>query len=205
MAQLRGLHRFGELPIEVVRIAMAVDVQKQSLFYGIRGWGERASSWQIDIGEFAGLTDEQEVWGDLADLITTTYDGIPISLVLIDSGFRANKPDQGSDNVVYEFCRRFSRIARPTKGYDVLQAPVMKGKAKLTIPGRHGTATLELIRLDTDFWKSRLHDRLSWPSGQPGGFTLAADATDLYCKSLVSEVRKVLPSGKPAVDSDRAL
>ena len=49
----------------------------------------------------------------------------------------------------------------------------------------------------TDFWKTRLHERLAWPHDQPGGFHLSADATDDYCKELVSEVRVIAPSGKP--------
>ena len=53
------------------------------------------------------------------------------------------------------------------------------------------------MRLDTDFWKQRLHERLSWPEEQAGGFLLASDATDDYCKQLVSEVRKTSPSGAP--------
>ena len=44
---------------------------------------------------------------------------------------------------------------------------------------------------------ARLHERLSWPEEQAGGFLLASDATDDYCKQLVSEVRKTTPSGAP--------
>jgi phage terminase large subunit GpA-like protein len=197
IARRRQPHRFGEVPLEVIKLSAAVDVQSNGFFYSIRGWGARASSWQIESGELAGFTNEPEVWGDLANVLTDTYGGLPIALALIDSGFRPNKPNEGPTNVVYDFCRRFRRFVKPTKGFDTLSAPCMRGKAKVTVPGSKIPVTLELVRLDSDFWKSRLLERLSWPEDQPGGFMLAADATDDYCQQLVSEVRKLTPSGKP--------
>lgn len=197
VASRRHLHRFGEVPVNAMKLSAAVDVQKNGLFYSIRGWGARASSWQIESGELVGLTNEPEVWNDLANVLLQGFGGMTISLALIDSGYRPNKPDEGPINIVYDFCRRFHRFCKPTKGYDQLSAPIMRGKAKVTIPGRKLPSTLELVRLDTDFWKSRLHERLAWPDDQPGGFVLSADATDDYCKQLVSEVRKVTPSGRP--------
>jgi phage terminase large subunit GpA-like protein len=200
VAARRLPYRFGEVPVEVMQLTAAVDVQKRGLFYSIRGWGARATSWQIESGELIGLTNEPEVWGDLANVLLETYAGMHIRLALIDSGFRGDKDrdDEGPPtNVAYEFCRRFPRFAKPTKGYDKLSAPVMRGHGKFTLPGRPNPVRLELIRLDTDFWKSRLRERLAWPINQPGGFNLSADATDDYCKQLVSEVRKVTPSGRP--------
>lgn len=197
VAKRRLPHKFGEVPLEAVKLTAAVDVQGNGFFYSIRAWGARASSWQVESGEIAGHTNEPEVWNDLANVLLQHYGDMPISLALIDSGFRPNKPDEGPTNVVYDFCRRFRRFCRPTKGYDTLTAPCMRGKTKVTIPGSRFASTLELVRLDTDFWKQRLHERLSWPEDQPGGFFLSADASDDYCKQLVSEVRKVTPTGKP--------
>jgi phage terminase large subunit GpA-like protein len=197
VARRRQPHRFGEVPTDVLKLSAAVDVQANALFYSIRGWGARASSWQIESGELAGFTNEPEIWNDLAHVLTEHYGGLPIALVLIDSGFRPDKPNEGPTNVVYDFCRRMRRFVRPTKGYATLSAPVLRGKAKVTVPGHRNPVALELVRLDTDYWKSRLHERLAWPEDQPGGFVLSSDATDDYCKQLVSEVRKLTPGGKP--------
>lgn len=197
VSRLRQPHYMGEVPRGVMRLTAAVDVQKYGFYYSVRGWGARASSWQIESGTIQGLTNEPEVWTDLATLIMKTWADMPLSLVLIDSGFRPNKPEEGPTNVVYDFCRRFRRFVRPTKGFASLSAPIMRSKIKVTLPGQKLQPTLELIRLDTDFWKSRVQERLSWPEHQPGGFLLAADATDDYCKQLVSEVRRVTPSGAP--------
>lgn len=197
VAALRDARQSGEVPEEVVRLSCAVDVQKAGLFYSIRGWGGRGTSWLIEYGELAGFTDEQQVWGDLTAVLTDTYAGLHIGLALIDSGFRPNKLSEGSANVVYDYCRRFHRFVRPTKGYATLTAPLMRTKAKVVVPGRSAPTRLELIRLDTDFWKQRLHERLTWPDGQPGMFHLHGTATEDYCRQLCSEVRKVTPSGRP--------
>ena len=196
VAQRRLTHHYGEVPEDVVRLSAAVDVQGNGFYYSIRGWGARATSWQIESGELAGYTDQPEIWNDLAETLTATYGGLHILLALIDTGFRPNKPNSGSDNVTYEFCRRFRRFVRPTKGWATLSAPIMRGKTHVTLPGQKAEWSLELVRLDTDFWKQRLHERLSWPEDQPGGFWLSADATEDYCRQLVSENRTVTPSGR---------
>ena len=48
---------------------------------------------------------------------------------------------------------------------------------------------LDLVRLDTDYLKSWVHQRLRWPVDQPGGWHLPSDATENYCKQIVSEAR----------------
>lgn len=197
VSRLRQPHYMGEVPKDVIRLTAAVDVQKYGFYYSIRGWGARASSWQIESGTLQGLTNEPAIWTDLAQLIMQTWGDMPLSLVLIDSGFRPNKPDEGPVNIVYEFCRRFRRFVRPTKGYASLTDPIKRSKIKVAIPGIKLQPTLELVRLDTDYWKSRVLERLSWPEDQAGGFLLAADASDDYCKQLVSEVRKTTASGAP--------
>jgi phage terminase large subunit GpA-like protein len=196
VAQRKLSHRYGEVPEEVVHLSAAVDVQGNGFYYSIRGWGARATSWQIESGELAGYTDQPEIWNDLANTLTQTFDGLPIRLALIDTGFRPNKPNSGSDNVTYEFCRRFRRFVRPTKGWATLSAPIMRGKTHVTVPGQRAEMGLELVRLDSDFWKQRLHERLAWPEDQPGGFWLSAQATEDYCRQLVSETRTVTPSGR---------
>ena len=55
-----------------MKLSAAVDVQKTGFFYSIRGWGARASSWQIESGELAGFTNEPEVWNDLANVLLPT-------------------------------------------------------------------------------------------------------------------------------------
>jgi phage terminase large subunit GpA-like protein len=191
-----SIYRRGELPAGVVYLTMTVDVQKNRLVWVIRGWGARATSWLIDGGELMGETIEAEVWNDLAHLLTTPVGDLPIKLALIDSGFRPGKPHELPLNRVYEFCRRFKRLVRPTKGSSSpMRVPLIVSKQEVTPKGKAAKYGLELIRLDTDHWKSWVHERVRWPNDQLGAWHLPIDISDDYCMQVVSEARVRRPSG----------
>jgi Phage terminase large subunit (GpA) len=106
----QGAYRKGELPGGAIHPVMTIDVQTNRIYYVIRGWGARATSWLIDWGVLWGDTVEQATWTDLADLVTTPVCGVPLRLVLIDSGFRPGKRSELPLNRGYDFCRRFPRF-----------------------------------------------------------------------------------------------
>lgn len=175
-----------------------VDVQKGRLPFVIRAWGPRATSWLVQHGELWGNTAQPEVWEQLAELLTAPIDGDLIKLAFIDSGFRPGKKEGVPVNRVYEFCRRFRRFAFPTKGSSVaLVRPLVKSTIEVTQQGTAKKYGLDLIRLDTDHWKSFVHERLKWPLDQQGAWHLHNDVTEDYCRQLVAEARIVLPTGKP--------
>jgi len=145
-----------------------------------------------------GETVQPEVWEDLAQLLTAPVDGHLIKLAFIDSGFRPGKKEGVPVNRVYEFCRRFRRFAFPAKGSSVaLRRPLVKSAIEVTQQGTAKKYGLELIRLDTDHWKSFVHERLKWPQDQPGAWHIHNAVTEDYCRQLVAEARIRLPSGKP--------
>jgi phage terminase large subunit GpA-like protein len=197
VARLRRPYRSRELPDEVLLLTAGVDVQKRSLVYSIRGWGGGASSWLIEAGELWGETDQDEVWTRLATLLTQPIGGLYLRQAFVDAGFRPDKSDQGSEHRVYAFCRRFPRLVYPTKGYATQPSPVMKSRIEVTAEGGKATYGLDLFRLHTDHWKSWVHSRLIWPEDQPGAFFLHEEATEDYCRQLVSEARTKSPTGKP--------
>lgn len=187
----------GDLPEGVLRVTLAADVQRSGIYWTIRGWGARSTSWLIDHGKLQGDTAEAEVWTDLADLITTPVQGVPIRLAFVDSGFRPGRPDTLPLNRVYEFCRRFPRQVRPTKGSSSpMRVPLVAGKIEVARSGKTATFGLDLIRLDTDHWKSWVHERVRWPEDQVGAWHLPVDTDDDYCKQIVSEARVKRPSGR---------
>ncbi|HVR49317.1 MAG TPA: terminase gpA endonuclease subunit, partial [Pseudorhodoferax sp.] len=55
---------------------------------------------------------------------------------------------------------------------------------------------LRLYLLDTDHWKSWVYERLGYPDDAPGAWFLHQDASEDYCKQIVSEVRVIGPSGR---------
>lgn len=193
--RLKMPYKKGGVPDGVVALTAGIDVQKNRLIYVIRGWGARGTSWLIDFGELWGETNEPDVWTDLDDLLEQPIAGITIRLTMIDSGFRPNKKDGGPEHVVYEFCRRHQRNTRPSKGYDTLKAPVVLSKIEVAPAGNAAKYGLELVRINADWCKTWVHERIRWPQDQPGAFHVPEDVSDDYCKQLVSEARMKKPSG----------
>jgi phage terminase large subunit GpA-like protein len=184
------------MPTGVVFTILTVDVQKARLIWITRGWGARGTSWLIDRGTFYGDTADEQVWNDLALMLTQPVCGLPIRLVFIDSGFRPGKPDELPLNRIYDFCRRFPRLVRPTKGSSKpLRTPLVVSKIEVTTAGKAAKYGLDLVRLDTDHWKSWVHERVRWPQDQPGAWNLPIDIDDDYCLQIVSEARLRKPSG----------
>lgn len=196
IARLRQAYRVGEVPAGVLHITFGIDVQKNRIVYSKRGWGARATSWLIEAGELWGETSEDPVWTALANLLLTPTAGMHTRLAIIDAGFRPNKKNAGDEHRVYAFCRRFPRLVRPSKGWAVLSKPIIPSKIDVKVNGRVVKNGLELLRLDSNHWKSWVHSRLRWPIDQPGAFYLNADTTDDYCQQLVSEAAVDLPNGK---------
>lgn len=193
---LRQPYKLGDLPAGSVHLTMGVDVQKNRLIYSIRAWGPRATSWLVDRGTLHGETHEAEVWEDLADLLQTPIHGVLIKLCMIDSGFRPGKPFSVPVNRVYEFCRRFPRQTRPSKGRATQSAPVKKSKIEVTPKGAPRKYSLELILIDTDWSKSFVHEHIRYPADALGAWMLPEDIDQAYCAQIVSESRVKRPSGR---------
>lgn len=193
--RLKLPYKPGQVPDAVIFLTAGVDVQKTRLVYVIRGWGVRQESWLIDNGELWGETDLDPVWLELEDLLATEIAGRTIRRAFIDSGFRPGKPEAIPEHKVYEFCRRNSRIAYATKGYHQRSAPLTKNRIDVTARGGRAKYGLDLIRLDSDFFKSWVHQRVRWPEDQPGAWHLHQDVTEDYCRQVVSEARLKKPSG----------
>jgi phage terminase large subunit GpA-like protein len=78
-----------------------------------------------------------------------------------------------------------------------MRVPLVVSRHEVTTTGKANKYGLELVRLDTDHWKSWVHERVRWPGDQPGAWHLPHDIPDDYCMQIVSEARARTPSGKP--------
>ena len=187
---LRQPYRSGELPTSNARkIFLTVDVQKNGLYYVVRAWGAELESWKIESGFIAGPTDGDLVWSDLEQFKDEHYNGLPIDRCFIDSGYRTQ--------FVYVFCRKHKQWAFPTKGRDTIDATPLQ-RAKLDIApqsGRRMAGGLGIYHVNTDYFKRWVHERIERDPDLPGGWHLPEDATDDYCRQIVSEARSVKPSG----------
>lgn len=196
--RLPGAYARYEVPREVLRLTAGVDVQKRSLVYVIRGWGARGTSWLIDHGYLYGDTDKQKVWDDLTLLMGSPISGLIIERVFIDSGYRPDKPDAGNEHRVYEWARLNSHIAMPTKGRNTLNGkPYSVAKIEYQATGKPTVYSIDLVHLNTDFFKSLVHKQLKTPLDQLGAFYLHDDADEDYARQVLSEHRVLLPGAKP--------
>jgi phage terminase large subunit GpA-like protein len=192
------LYAKGEAPDGIVHVVVTVDVQKNSLYYVARGWGPRATSYLLDWGQLYGEVIHDEVWSALADYITNTVCGFPVRLVLIDSGFRPGKKDEIPQNKVYDFVRRFrgDKVFATKGSSHTMQKPLRVSKQEITSKGKALRYGINLLILDSGYWKSWVHERLHWEKGQLGDWYLPQDVDDEYMKQIISESKTRLSSGK---------
>ncbi len=194
----RSIVPLGVVPQQARLLTLAVDVQKRALVYAVRAWGARATSWGVDSGYLHGATAEAQVWEQLADLLHERWNGRPVKLALIDSGFNPGGEAPVPLNRVYEFCRKYQRFVFPAKGASRPQrVPVTRSRIEVDGEGKADSYGLELWRIDTDWTKSFVHERLAFKPGEHGRFNVAADASEDYCRQIVAEARTILPTGKP--------
>ncbi len=187
---LRQPYKLGQCPDGVVKITCGVDVRKDGLHYSVRGWGVDMEAWHIEHGELVGPTDEEQVWNDLALLRDRHYGNNPIERCFIDSGYRTS--------YVYTFCRKFRTWAFPTKGRDTIESsPLTRGKLDVAKnSGKRLAGGLGIWHINTDYFKRWLHERFERDPSLPGGWHLAEDTSEEFCKAMVSEARLVKASGR---------
>lgn len=188
---LRQTYGMGEVPAFVQYITCGVDVQKDRLYYVIRGWGPQSSSALIEHGELyaeSGDVDEQEIWDLLSEFRERRYgNNLPIARIMIDSGYKAHK--------VYEFAKRHFGWAIPSKGKTTADKPLTISKVDVTWKGQVIQKGMQLWHINTDYFKSWVHSRIEWPIDKPGAWVLPMDATEDYCKQIVAEARVPAKSG----------
>lgn len=189
VANLRQPIARNALPEDARVITCGVDVQKNRLVYVVRAWGQDMTSWGIDMNEIWGDTEYGGPWAKLGQLLGKTWDGVPIAAMFVDSGYRPGEKWKRPENVIYDFCRSQLDRCWPTKGHDTQDKPIRSARIDVVIGGRKVKDALELWHVNSDFFKAWVMARLEWPDDQPGCWMIHEEATDDYCKQVVSEVR----------------
>lgn len=196
LARLRLPYRMGDLPEGPRVLTAGIDVQGNRLVAVVAGWAARSEFWLLQAVELFGDTRLDGVWHDLIDFLRTPIGGLTVRSAFVDSGFR---PGKGStpEHKVYAVCREYPKLLRPAKGYATRSTPLSISSIEVKRGGGGNPYGLQLARLDSDYFKGWVHERLKWPADAPGAFHIAEDATDDYLKQLVSEVRVTTMSGAP--------
>jgi phage terminase large subunit GpA-like protein len=77
-----------------------------------------------------------------------------------------------------------------------MRKPIAVSKIDVKIDGKHFKKGLDLLRLDTDHFKTFVHAKVRWSADADGSWHLPADVTEDYCRQIVSEARIISPTGK---------
>jgi len=186
----------GNVPLGAVILTAGVDVQQKRLVYVIRGWGSRGTSWLVDANEIWGPTHHNDVWEELYKVLTAERAGMLVSKAFIDAGFRPNKKSSGDAHTVYDFCWKNSWLCRATRGHHVRMKPLSIVEHGIDDGGLR--RKIELVHVDSDFFKQWTHSAIRLPMDKPGAFLLPSNATEDYCRQVAAENRIIDPdTGKP--------
>jgi len=192
--QLRQPYKQGDVPEALNHLVAGADIQKEGIYWSVKGFGADMISGLIDYGYIQGDTSKLEVFDALALLKDRHYRGLPIERMFIDSGYRTS--------AVYEFCRRdgMREWAMPSKGRDTIEAsPLVRTKLDVgRNSGRRLRSGLAIWNLSTDYFKRWLTDRFERDPSMPGAFMLPEDVGLEYIRALRSETRMVRPNGRPS-------
>lgn len=196
VAARRREYSRGQVPAGVQLITLGADVQKRGIYYVVRGWGHNLESWLIEQDYLAGETEFDNVWIALSRVLVGRFGDRYIDRGFVDSGFRPGDRERRPDHAVYTWARRHPGHAFPTKGHAEQDSPIKLSPIDVSVGGLLVRNGVMLGHVNTDFFKRWVHARVKWPEDQAGGWHLYRDATEDYCRQIVSEELILLPSGR---------
>ncbi len=213
VSKLKGKLSFYQLSPKAQVITAGIDVQKYGLYFAMRAWGANGENWQVSHGYVEGDTRRPEVYSELLEILRKPAGGVVCKRAMLDTGFNpsvgmdgAIDPDSGprSKNILYDVCRTNKSFLKAAKGYAVLPKPVRTSQIDITTAsGKTLKSGLTLYSIDSDYFKSAIHDVLAQMVEEGEGATVPArmhfseEAEDDYFMQLVSEVRTVTANGSP--------
>ena len=176
---LRSTYASLEVPPGVEELIATVDVQKNRLYYTVRGWMRGMSSRLIEFGELWGDTDKLEVWEQLDEIMDREWAGQTISLMGVDCGYRTDE--------VYAWVRKHKSRARALMGWKRLSKPFSMSRVEVSRTGKVRKRGDRRWDFDASLAKAWVHNRIRWKKGQAGDWLLPSDVTEDYCKQIVAE------------------
>jgi phage terminase large subunit GpA-like protein len=179
----------GQLPHgePVIGITCGVDVQEKRVYWVVRAFGYEDRSWLLRYGWIPREGDKSLAL--LNSIIFAEYDGKPVHLALIDSGY--------DKDAVYNYCRSSSRRAVPSKGRAELIDLVKLNPQDKLPDGKPDENGLLLSVVNVTHFKTVLHERIAVKQGEPREWRLHNGVEDDYLVHMISEYRRPRPGRGP--------
>ncbi len=196
----RDAYKKETVPDGAYYLTCAVDVQKDGLYFVVKGWGDRHRSWTVDYDFIAGTTTEEgDAWDELKTLLARKYPTalggeLGIGLVGVDSGYRADS--------VYEFVKyKRGILALKGQGGNGVPAIVQGRRAEIVRAGRKAgqkkRRSIRVWHIGTWDLKSTFYEYQARKvaAKDPHDCTVAefigfpSDADEIYFQQITSEAR----------------
>lgn len=184
----KGGYRSGNLPenIKPLIITCGVDIQSDRIELEVVAWLRNFESYSLEYRVFSGDTMQIEsvAYHELSEFLHTEYNGYPIDLCFIDSGYR--------DDVIYDYVSQFSGGVFAIQGDSVASRRGKGAMFRTSFVSSHG---IERIDIFTDLIKSEFYGyakkSISDTGEIPRGYChFPEDYTDKIFKMYMSEIRE---------------
>ena len=177
----------GRVPEEARVLTAGIDVQDgRKFFVVVRAWGPNFRSWLVESLELFGYEALTHLVTESAWPKEGSRDELEIRLAFIDSGSGSHAPE------VYRWARQHPARVRPSKGYRTQQEPLRRSKIDARGRGSRRIGGLELVTLDTNFFKDQLAGFLQTQPEDYGAWHIHDRPSTDYLRQMASEhkVRK---------------
>ena len=208
--RLEAPHRRGTVPAGAIFLTAFIDTQDEALYWSVRAWGERATSWLVDAGKINKVVDGQGQpipGSDLDAMLPTIFDrdwplvqpnAVGQSRLKV---FRAGQDQQGHRTwEVFNWHKAHSAQLGQRLILTAGDARLPKGMLyearetkKNSRTGREYPGGMRYTALDVDAFKDDLSNRFTAPLDQPGAWFLFADPLNEvqdYLRQLCNEGRR---------------
>jgi len=175
------------VPAGGLLLTAGIDTQDNRLAVVIRAWGRGEESWLIYWGELYGNPARPEVWQELDNLLSRSFDHVSgQQLRIISAGI-----DSGGHHTseVYSFARRKSPVVMAVKGANLRGRPII-GHPKnvdFTWKGQVIKNGVQLWNIGTDTAKWNIYSRLKITTPGPGCYHFPVGIEDDYFIQLTAE------------------
>ncbi|NCC16559.1 MAG: phage terminase large subunit family protein [Clostridia bacterium] len=170
-----------EVPDWAKLLTGGIDVQKDSIYWSIRAWGDFMTSQNIAHGQARDMEDAERIMG--IPYRKRNGEGYLVSLTLIDSGDQTDR--------VYDFCVKNQDWVLPCKGRSA-----MEGNYRISTINKAGSAAtgMALVLIDVGKYKDMIAARMLRKQGEGAWMVYQGCDMDYACQ--VTSEHKITERGK---------
>lgn len=174
---LKADYDLGTCPVKPRFVTVTGDVQRESVYFLVRAWGQDEESWLIDYGRVPTVDDLREVFRRQYP-VAGTEETVSAYRGYVDSGYNSQ--------AVYEFCSTSNQTFFPLKGWDRLSQPVKAAVIKF-LPGKEPRErAIRLFHFDDGSFKTDLYCRRIQDQQGPA-WHLPRNVGEDYLRQLTAE------------------